>query len=83
MFIVAYTLNTQSFRELVIADVRHKSYNTTFGLVCPDGLAAPERPLATTEWKRQQQEAPCGPERFDVHMMTTLLKTGAELDIAK
>ncbi|CAL8285660.1 unnamed protein product [Lota lota] len=47
-----------------------------------DGLVAPERPLSPTEWKKLK-EAPCSPERFDVHMMTLLFKTGAELDIAK
>ena len=52
-------------------------------LFCPDGLVAPERPLSHTEWKQKLAEAPCGPERFDVHMMTLLFKTGAELDIAK
>ncbi|XP_030212854.1 mitochondrial ribonuclease P catalytic subunit [Gadus morhua] len=48
-----------------------------------DGLVAPDRPLSPTEWKKQLEEAPCSPERFDVHMMTLLFKTGAELDIAK
>ncbi|CAL8271481.1 unnamed protein product [Merluccius merluccius] len=45
-------------------------------------LVAPERPLSPTEWKKLKETA-CDPERFDVQMMTLLLKSGAELDIAK
>ncbi|XP_057714992.1 mitochondrial ribonuclease P catalytic subunit isoform X2 [Corythoichthys intestinalis] len=45
-------------------------------------LQAPNRPLSVEEWKNLK-ESVGSPDRFNVGMMVMLLKSGAELDIAK
>uniref|UniRef100_A0A3Q2YTA0 Mitochondrial ribonuclease P catalytic subunit n=1 Tax=Hippocampus comes TaxID=109280 RepID=A0A3Q2YTA0_HIPCM len=42
----------------------------------------PDQPLSVEEWKKLK-ESLGSPERFDISMLSTLLKSGAELDIAK
>ncbi|XP_015245378.1 PREDICTED: mitochondrial ribonuclease P protein 3 [Cyprinodon variegatus] len=48
----------------------------------PGKLQAPERPLPPAEWKKLK-ESFGNPERFDIRMMSTLIASGSELNIAK
>lgn len=45
-------------------------------------MQPPDRPLSATEW-RKLKESLGNSQRFDIHMMTVLFTSGAELDIAK
>ncbi|XP_061553139.1 mitochondrial ribonuclease P catalytic subunit isoform X1 [Phycodurus eques] len=45
-------------------------------------LQPPDQPLSVDEWKKLK-ESLGSPERFDIGILSTLLNSGAELDIAK